>query len=222
MDFIREAEEPRPLRVRLANDFELIVEGLKAVLEPYAERVRIVETDVKGDADRTVDVTLYDTFGRTRESAQSLGDLLTDPTAGKVVVYSWNTNPALVAEVLMRGCRGYLEKSLSAKELVDRLELVAAGEIVSPVRDTSADDQEDPEQLGAWPGRHAGLSLREAEVITLITQGLTNPEIATRIFITLNSLKTYIRSAYRKMGVERRAQAVRWGLENGMVPAEKE
>lgn len=55
-------------------------------------------------------------------------------------------------------------------------------------------------------------------MVALITQGLTNWEIVARSYITMNSLKSYIRSAYRKMGVERRSQAVRWGMEHGMLP----
>ena len=55
-------------------------------------------------------------------------------------------------------------------------------------------------------------------MIALITQGLTNPEIAARSYITGNSLKSYIRSAYRKMGVERRSQAVLWGIKHDFQP----
>ena len=71
---------------------------------------------------------------------------------------------------------------------------------------------------GDWPGRAAGLSPREAEVIALITQGLSNQEIADRAYLSINSVKTYIRSAYRKIGVTRRTQAVLWGVDNGFKP----
>jgi DNA-binding CsgD family transcriptional regulator len=77
------------------------------------------------------------------------------------------------------------------------------------------------EPQSSWPGREEGLSVREAEVVALITQGHTNPEIAASLYLSLNSLKSYIRSAYRKMGVERRSQAVRWGIEHGMLPPRK-
>lgn len=71
-------------------------------------------------------------------------------------------------------------------------------------------------RIADWPGRNAGLSPREAEVIALITQGATNEEIARGCYLSINSVKSYIRSAYRKMGVERRRQAVLWGVRNGM------
>jgi two-component system, NarL family, response regulator LiaR len=59
------------------------------------------------------------------------------------------------------------------------------------------------------------LSPREAEVVALIARGLTNQEIAERAHVSMNTIKTYIKSAYRKMGVTRRAQAVLWALDNG-------
>ena len=55
-------------------------------------------------------------------------------------------------------------------------------------------------------------------MIALIAQGLSNQEIADRAFLSINSVKTYIRSAYRKIGVERRTQAVLWATQNGFVP----
>ena len=64
----------------------------------------------------------------------------------------------------------------------------------------------------------AALSEREEQVLALIVQGLTNQEIADRVYISINSVKTYIRSAYRKIGVRSRSQAVVWGLRNGVQP----
>ena len=71
---------------------------------------------------------------------------------------------------------------------------------------------------GDWPGRAHGLTQRQAEVVSLISQGLTNQEIVERTYITLNTLKTYIRQAYLRIGVTTRAQAVLWGVEHGMLP----
>ncbi|WP_309648576.1 helix-turn-helix transcriptional regulator [Nocardioides sp.] len=62
------------------------------------------------------------------------------------------------------------------------------------------------------------LSAREAQVIGLIVQGLSNDEIAATVFLSINSVKTYIRTAYRKIGVTRRAQAVVWGMTHGFAP----
>jgi DNA-binding CsgD family transcriptional regulator len=61
------------------------------------------------------------------------------------------------------------------------------------------------------------LSAREAEILTMIAAGMSNQEIADRSYLSINSVKTYIRSAYAKIGAVRRTQAVRWALENGFA-----
>jgi DNA-binding CsgD family transcriptional regulator len=67
-------------------------------------------------------------------------------------------------------------------------------------------------QDGDRPRPSPALSEREEQVLALIAQGLTNQEIADRVYVSINSVKTYIRSAYRKIGVSSRSQAVAWGL----------
>ncbi|MEJ7795263.1 MAG: helix-turn-helix transcriptional regulator [Nocardioides sp.] len=58
---------------------------------------------------------------------------------------------------------------------------------------------------------------REQEVLALITQGLTNQEIADHVFIAITSVTIYVRAAYRKIGVTHRCQAVGWGLRSGFA-----
>ena len=72
-----------------------------------------------------------------------------------------------------------------------------------------------PHLLAAWPGESAGLSARESELLALITQGLSNEQITAVCYLSINTVKTYIRSTYRKIGVSTRAQAVAWAMRNG-------
>jgi DNA-binding CsgD family transcriptional regulator len=69
-----------------------------------------------------------------------------------------------------------------------------------------------------YPGKEVGLSRRESAVLAMIVRGRTNQEIASDLFLSINSIKTYIRSAYRKIGVRHRAQAVGWAMQNGFPP----
>ena len=103
---------------------------------------------------------------------------------------------------------------LTGPAIVDALERVNAGEVVV----LAGDFESSVDGAGDWPGREAGLSPREAEVLALITQGLSNQEIADRAYLSINSVKTYIRSAYRKLGVTKRTQAVIWCIDNGFRP----
>nr|WP_225911094.1 LuxR C-terminal-related transcriptional regulator [Dermacoccus sp. Tok2021] len=70
-------------------------------------------------------------------------------------------------------------------------------------------------ERGTWPGRRQGLTERESEVVALICQGMPNDIIAVHLHLTLNTLKSYIRTAYRKMGVTTRSEAVLWGVGYG-------
>ncbi|CAN5251902.1 hypothetical protein BH09ACT12_BH09ACT12_06980 [soil metagenome] len=71
-----------------------------------------------------------------------------------------------------------------------------------------------------WRAELADLSPRERDVLCLITNCLTNQEISDRLYVSLNSVKTYIRGAYRKIGVTTRAQAVVWGVRHGLLEDE--
>ncbi|QZY51959.1 helix-turn-helix transcriptional regulator [Leucobacter tenebrionis] len=203
-----------PLRLRLLNDYEVVVAGLAAMLRPFESRVKVVEEDVRGVSDRRVDITLYDTFGRSRPRQGELEELAADPHVGTLVIYAWaGTDLAEEAPWAAQGF-AYLDKSLPAAELVSGLERIA-GRREAERRPADAVPRLAEPQT-SWPGKQEGLSVREAEVVALIVQGHTNTEIAASLFLSPNSLKSYIRSAYRKMGVERRAQAVKWGMEHGM------
>jgi len=65
--------------------------------------------------------------------------------------------------------------------------------------------------------RPGDLSSREQDVLRLIAGGMSNQEIAGSLYLSINSVKTYIRSAYRRIGVERRSQAVVWAVQHGLL-----
>ena len=69
-----------------------------------------------------------------------------------------------------------------------------------------------------WPGRREGLTDRESEILALITQGKSNAEVAALTYLSPNTVKSYIRTLYRKIGVDSRTQAVLWGVGNGFRP----
>jgi NarL family two-component system response regulator LiaR len=203
----------RPLRVAIVNDYDLVVAGIAAMLAPHHDRVAVVELDSNLPVVSDVDVILYDTFGQVQGDGVDLEDLVRGSGA-RVVIFSWNTQPDLVERATRKGAAGYLSKELSSEEVVGALEAVHEGKIVVPQSSRAPAH----EAKGDWPGRDVGLTAREAEVLALITQGFSNQEIAERSYLSINSVKTYIRTAYRKIGVTRRAQAVIWGMKHGFEP----
>ena len=209
-------ESSSPVRVALIDDYEIVVAGLAAVLEPFSDKVEVVELDSQTPVVGDVDVALYDTFGQLQGSELDLDDLI-GRGAPKVVVFSWNTDADLVRRSLANGVHGYVSKGVDADALVDAICRVHQGETVTP----EEDHQPDGDRFGQWPGQAEGLTPREAEVLGLICQGLGNEEIGQRAFIGVNTVKTHIRTLYRKIGVTTRPQAVLWGVAHGFRPDHK-
>ncbi|MDP3892201.1 response regulator transcription factor [Nocardioides sp.] len=204
-------QRTRPLRLAIVDDYAVVVAGVAGLLAE--EHIDVVETGASQSVLSDVDVVLYDTFAQVQGRGIDLEDFVRDSGA-KVVIYSWNLHLAMVDQAIAAGARGYLSKVLTGPEIIAALERVMAGEIVV----VTGDDESSAGGAGDWPGREVGMSSREAEVVALITQGLTNQEIAKRAYLSINTVKTYIRSAYRKIGVTSRSQAVIWGLNNGFEP----
>jgi DNA-binding NarL/FixJ family response regulator len=199
------------IRLAIVNDYELVVAGVATMLAGQRDRIQVIGLDLTRDDLHGIDLLLYDTFGPTQSSQQHLADLIRRSHV-PVVVYTWNLSPELAAESMARGAGGYLSKAMTAEQLVDAIEAVHRGEIVVSPQTGPAE----PVWGGDWPGRDVvGLSARESEMMTMIVAGMSNREIAENSSLSINSVKTYIRGAYRKIGVERRAQAVVWGLGNG-------
>jgi NarL family two-component system response regulator LiaR len=198
-----------PLRLAIINDYELVLRGLASQLEPFADRIHLVEAVAGASSEQPADVALFDTFAHGRGIAQ----VIERCAARRLVAYSWNLQRPLIESVLDHGASGYLSKQLTASQLVEAVERVHAGEtVVTQEPGTGTDVQ------GAWPGQEHGLSEREAEILALITRGLSNREISEHVFISINTVKSYIRSAYRRIGVDTRSRAVLWGVDHGLVP----
>ncbi|HEU5486551.1 MAG TPA: response regulator transcription factor [Microlunatus sp.] len=202
------------IRVALVNDYDVVVLGLARILDRYDDRFVIVELDTNESVADHADLVLYDAFAQPESDRFEIGALAADADVSKVVVYTWNLHPELVEEARRQGARGYLSKALAARELVAALEAVHGGETViseSQRRGRAVNGTD-------WPGRAEGLTDREAEVLALITQGMSNAQISHLTYLSMNTIKSYIRSVYRKIGAGSRTQAVLWGVEHGFRP----
>ena len=202
-----------PIQVALVDDYDVVVVGVANMLEPYRDRVVVAELDTNKPLVDEVDVALYDSFAQPESDHDEVKTLIDNPRARRVVVYTWNFHPELVSMARELGVHGYLSKALSARELVTALESVHAGEIV-----VSASPPKARTTSGDWPGRGEGLTEREAEILALITQGKSNAEVAALTYLSPNTVKSYIRGLYRKIGADSRTQAVLWGVRNGFLP----
>jgi DNA-binding NarL/FixJ family response regulator len=204
----------RPITVALVDDYDVVLMGVAKMFDRYRDRVVIAELDSNMGVEDAVDIVLYDSFAQPESDQEEIAVLVANPRARRVVVYTWYFHPDLVESARQQGAHGYISKTLPARELVAALEAVHAGEtIISdvPPRVRSAVGLD-------WPGRGEGLSDRESEILALITQGKSNAEVAKLTYLSPNTVKSYIRTIYRKIDAGSRTQAVLWGVKHGFTP----
>jgi NarL family two-component system response regulator LiaR len=195
----------RSIRVALVNDYEIVLEGLRALLRPYAPGIRVVEIDVDTTPERTVDVTLFDTYGEVGALRQRARELASDPANGAVVVFSFSNDSALAKSVMDTGAQGFISKASPATQIVDGIRAAARGERVMALRRSQRATM--IPELG-WPGREVQLTERESELLALLPTGMTNRELGAHLCLSENTVKTQLRSLFSKLNVRNRVQAV--------------
>ena len=203
-----------PITVALVDDYDVVLKGLAHMFDEHRHRVVVAEINANTETDDAVDVALYDSFAQPESDHAEIAALVQNPRARKVVVYTWNFQPELIEAARSLGVDGYLSKTLTAPELVEAIEAVHAGSMVI--------SQHTPRVASApgsdWPGRLEGITDRESEILALITQGKSNADVARLTYLSPNTVKSYIRSVYRKIDVSSRTQAVIYGMAHGFAP----
>ncbi len=213
-----------PVRLVLVDDHEMVIEGLKAMLAAFRNRVQVVGQAVGAEraisvvAELRPDVVLCD----VRMQGCSGLDLCLllrerDPDL-KIVMLSVYDDEQYLFQALRVGARGYLLKSIGSDELVRQVELAHHGETVldpgmaARAVDTAARLQRDE----FWPGARQGLTQRESEILSFVVTGLSNRGIANKLVIGEETVKSHLRSIYRKLGVSDRTGAVATALREGI------
>ena len=202
----------RPNRERLWVDIdtpqEVVATGVRTILETtFGESVFTTVGPVDGEPD----VVLYDVIGLASGDTSEL-DRVRQQTGSVVIAVSYNgLRPDLETLALERGAAAVVPLGVSAEQLIEVINAAIEGTLDDIPTVRTPDDSD-------FPGKGFGISRRESQVLALIVQGRTNQEIAEECFLSINSIKTYIRSAYRKVGITHRAQAVAWAIQHGFPP----
>ena len=215
-----------PVRLVLANDDHIIIEGLRAMLAPYDDQVLVVGTAVGDpeisfavDSCEDADVMLIDAFSRTAGGIDAAAKVMAQDPPFAVAVFTDADDLRIMFQALRMGVRGYFLKSATAADLVDMVVRLRVGETVIDARlATDAALLAAREiDLGTWPGAHLGLTRREAEVLVVLGEG-TNPGDAARLLgVSSETIRTHTRNIYRKLGVSDRAAAVAVAWREGLV-----
>jgi DNA-binding NarL/FixJ family response regulator len=198
----------KPITVALVNDYEIIVRGLAAMLAPFSDRARVVELNVGTEPRRHADVALFDTFAGRRHAIERAREMVRSDHVDHVLLYTWDAAPDFVALADDAGVSGVVLKAHDGAELVDLIERVADGERIGLDHVRRRRRARAPDDL----------SDREQEVLAMIAHGMSNVEIGNELFLSVDTVKTYVRRLYAKLGVRNRVQAAQSAAAYNLVP----
>jgi DNA-binding NarL/FixJ family response regulator len=226
--------EPRTeIRVLVADDQQVMREGLVALLG-LVDEVRIVGAAANGEealravAELSPDVVLMDLRMPVMDGVTATRRITTEHPGTAVIALTTYSDDASIAGVLRAGARGYLTKDAGRTEIAAAIKAAAAGQssldptvlqrLVAALPEARPDD-EPPGRATPRPAtaKPDGLTAREAEVIGLIGQGLSNTEIAGALYISETTVKTHINNVFAKIGARNRADAVRYAYRHGLA-----
>jgi DNA-binding NarL/FixJ family response regulator len=216
--------EGQPLRVVLVDDHEMVRTGLKAMLGRFPGQVRVVgEAADAATARRVVaglnpDIVLADVRLGAQSGLDLCRDLVQDSPGRRVILLTVYDDEQYLFQAMQAGAAGYLLKRINGAELVEHLQQVhVGGVVVDAGLATRAGVSGARLQAGEfWPGARLGLTQRESEVLSLMVAGSSNRAIAARLVIGEETIKSHIRSIYRKLEVTDRAAAVVKALREGL------
>jgi DNA-binding NarL/FixJ family response regulator len=205
------------LRVLIAEDHTLVSQGLEVMLS-MAEGIELVGVVDNGQEaiDKTttgdVDVVLMDVnLGAEMSGIEATRRIKEELPDTKILVLTMFTDPGTVAEAVKAGADGYLSKGASREAVVQAIRDVGQGRAVL-----------DPNVTEGIFGRISGkdpqaLSDRELAVLQELSHGKSTREVAERIHVSEETVKTYLKQIFRKLGVHDRTEAVAEAFRRGLV-----
>ena len=199
------------IRIYLLDDHEVVRRGLREMLEHEGDIEVVGESGSAVDAAHRIpalrpDVAVLDGRLPDGSGVDVCRDIRSvDPTIQALILTSYEDDEALFAAI-MAGAAGYILKQIRGSELVDAIRRVAAGQslldpaVTARVLERIRRGPDQPDEL-------RDLTDQERKILLLVAEGLTNREIAARMFLAEKTVKNYVSSLLAKLGLERRTQA---------------
>lgn len=217
----------KPIRVVIVDDHKMVREGLAAMLKHHASQIAIVGE--AGDAQEalavieraTPDCVMLDIRLPGESGLAACRTINRQFPSVAIVILTVYEDEQYVFEAWRSGARGYLLKKISGNALIEALQSVARGErVIDPsLSGTLADRWFEPEKPrdGSWPGADRGLTKRESVVLTALVEGLSTNDIAEKLGVSKETVKSHVKAVLRKLGASDRAQAVGIALRQKIV-----
>lgn len=211
------------INVLLADDHSMLRQGLRALLEASG-KVKVVGEAATGQEAINLaltlnpDVVVMDLAMPGVNGSEATRQIKRLKPCIKVLVLSMHQSKEYVIELLRAGASGYLVKDASADELLHAILTVSSGEVyLYPSIATQLVD--DLVNLGRGQASRTVLTTRERELLQLIACGMSNRDIAVRMGIALNTVRSHRASLMQKLGVHDSAELIREGIRRGLISA---
>ena len=213
------------VRLVLVDDQALMRDAFRTILEAHDIEVVGEASDGNGAVDVTrrlqPDVVLMDVRMPGRDGIDATAELTrTDPDLPVLILTTFDDDAGLYG-ALSAGARGFLLKNAEVDELVAAIRTVAAGESVLDPAVTARVIARVGRPTTVADDRIDELTEREKDVLALLSEGLSNDEIAARIGSESSTVKTHVSRVLAKLGVRDRVQAVIWAYESGFAPSSR-
>jgi len=213
------------IRVVVADDQEIVRAGFVALLgtQPDFEVAGSAadgEDAVRVCREHRPDVVLMDVRMPALDGIAATRELCADDDGPRVLMLTTFDLDEYVYDALSAGASGFLLKDVAAETLFDAVRVVAAGDaLLAPTVTRRLIDEfaRLRPRLATPPTRLAELTPRETEVLRLVAEGLSNAEIAERLVVTEETVKTHVSRVLQKLGLRDRTQAVVAAYESGLV-----
>lgn len=214
-----------PIKVLVADDHRLFRQGLIGLMGTRRDLVEVVGEAASGcEAVRLArqlqpDVVLMDIHMPDGDGLQATSHIRRELPRTSVVMLTASELDEHVYEAVRLGAAGYLLKSLDAAELFDLLDGVSRGE-AAMTRAMAVRVLKNVARQAAHPVTDGdALTEREIDVLRLVARGMSNPQIAEHLNITVNTVKVHLRNILDKLQVENRTQAAAFAVRSGLVSA---
>lgn len=197
-----------PVRIMIVDDHAVVRSGLKRILETEPGITTVAEASngleaINKAVELKPDIILMDIFMPRCSGLDAMLRIKERLTDARIIILTVSEQEEHLVKALMSGAMGYLVKGSSESEVLEAVRRAAAGEIMlSPDMVTKL--------VAEFRAKAAGsrLSRREAEVLQLLGEGLTNSGIARRLFVDVSTVKTYVSRIMTKLHLRNRAEVI--------------